>query len=630
MGNDYGELIKWCDKEIKTIKKSKELFNDEQKLFKFFNDYCFVAYYNQIHNYLAPKDTDESENEIQALVKAVITIYLPVIKAKIDSWKNTASKQKNVERIKSANYFVRLWKEFYEKFFALASFRSLTHFTQFMEWDIKDKDKVFKHSIDPFGDGGWTGVNYPFLFYFNRMVLKKDIKVITKQYPTGYGKTYSDTMAISWLLGKDENNDVLKVLGNPSLVLTTTKGIVDIMTSKRFAMVFPKYLQYHEKDVNPRDMFSICRLKEGEVTLANSKKPINLKVISKDTSIDGIRVRYLFLDDICRSKDAENDREHDKDISNFWNSWWKRNYNTNDFYIIIGGTAYSVNDIVSTLKRWYSKGYYRPSKINKYTKLNEKGDCVFIAIPKLDWDTDESTYPQRFPTEEARQIRERNERSFMAMEQQMPQDPESTPLAWEKINTYRELPSDLSKGAFAVLDPARTGANYVSMPIHRIREEVDKYGAKIEKHYLTDAIFRLSKMEDVYADIIEKIKRHNIVRLHIENNTDTSLAFLLNTKLHEQGITFCVISESFSTENKDQKLKEVVYGNEGCFINNMVYPCFGMFAQSSEVGKFMRNLTSYSYNTKMDFDDGIDSECMYIEKFVAKKRVNNKPKLLKV
>ena len=68
------------------------------------------------------------------------------------------------------------------------------------------------------------------------------------------------------------------------------------------------------------NIFSVCRNKEGELTLADSNKPLNLKVISKDTSIDGIRVRYLFLDDICRSKDAGNMKQHETDINNFWNS----------------------------------------------------------------------------------------------------------------------------------------------------------------------------------------------------------------------------------------------------------------------------------------------------------------------
>jgi hypothetical protein len=116
----------------------------------------------------------------------------------------------------------------------------------------------------------------------------------------------------------------LKVLGNPTLVMTTTKTIVDIMTKPFYARVFPKFAKYFANGENPLNMFSVCRNKEGELTLADSNKPMNVKVISKDTSVDGIRVRFLFLDDICRSKDAQNLKQHQIDINNYWNSWWKQ------------------------------------------------------------------------------------------------------------------------------------------------------------------------------------------------------------------------------------------------------------------------------------------------------------------
>ena len=158
------------------------------------------------------------------------------------------------------------------------------------------------------------------------MVLKKDIKFISKQQATGTGKSVGNQYAISWLLGIDADNDCLIVLGNPALVLTNTKNIVDMMATNRYAKIFPEFQQYHEdadESVVRSRIFSVCRQKDGELTVAHSNKAMNVKIISKDTPVDGIRVRYLFLDDVCRSKDAGNNKQHEIDISNYWNSWWK-------------------------------------------------------------------------------------------------------------------------------------------------------------------------------------------------------------------------------------------------------------------------------------------------------------------
>lgn len=438
----------------------------------------------------------------------------------------------------------------------------------------------------------------------------------------------SDGLAIAWVLGMDKENDVLKVLGNPALVMTTMKTIVGIMTKPFFGKVFPEYAKYFGENSEPMNMFSICRAKEGELTLADSSKPLNLKVISKDTSIDGIRVRFLFIDDICRSKDMANLKQHQTDINNFWNSWWKRNYNTDDFYIVAGGTAYSVNDILSSLIATYSKGKLIQTKEFKYAYTNPNGDCYFIKIPKIDTDFERSTYPQKFSYESAVEMRDRDYATFMAMEQQMPQNPETSPLAWDKILTYDELPTGLSDGAFALLDPARTGKNFVTLGIHRTRKEVDKYNREVERHYLVDCIFKLKVMQDVYDEICEKVQKHHIVKLFIENNTDTSLGNLLRQKLDENGITFCEIKEFYSTENKEDKLREVVYSSEGYFKNQMVYPCRQLFAPASDMGKFMLYLTAYDYNVKLDYDDSIDEECMYIKRFVRQKNEFTKPKII--
>ena len=434
--------------------------------------------------------------------------------------------------------------------------------------------------------------------------------------------SYSNTMAITWLLGVDADNDCLVVLGNPALVLTNTKGIVDTMITERYAKIFPEFQQYHDTDddgIVRNKIFSVCRQKEGELTLTHSNKTMNVKIISKDTPVDGIRVKYLFLDDVCRSKDAGNNKQHEIDIANYWNSWWKRNYNTEDFYVIVGGTAYSIYDIISTLKRYYSKGKVKKSPINKYTTLSLDDKCVFIAVPALDPDTDESTYPQKFPTAEKRAMRDRNLRDFMAMEQQQPMPPETTPFYWDNLRTYDVFPEEAySTPCWASIDPVRIGGDNFAMPIFTPIGEL---------FYMKDAIYQNIEQQKLYPLVISKIKQHHITQLIIERNTDTSLKKLLDDMLKAEGIYYCEIIERYTCEKKEIRITNQL----GNIRSRLVFPAEHLYAKSSEIGRFMYDIVSFGWNmSKNEHDDSIDATTMFCETFLDGKNRNAKAKILRV
>lgn len=423
--------------------------------------------------------------------------------------------------------------------------------------------------------------------------------------------SYSNTMAITWLLGIDSDNDCLVVLGNPALVLTNTKGIVDTMITDRYAKVFPEFQQYHDIDddgIVRNKIFSVCRQKEGELTIAHSNKAMNVKIISKDTPVDGIRVRYLFLDDVCRSKDAGNNKQHEIDISNYWNSWWKRNYNTDDFYVIVGGTAYSIYDILSSLKIYYSKGKVKRSPVNKYTTLSLDDKCVFIAVPALDPDTDESTYPQKFPTAEKRAMRDRNLRDFMAMEQQQPLPPETSPFYWDNLQTYDVIPEEgRSNGCWATIDPVRVGGDNFAMPIF---VKVGDY------FYLKDCIYMNIEQDKIYPVVVGKIRQHHITQLVIERNTDTSLKKVLEDMCSAQGIGFCNMEEIYTYEKKEIRITN----QQSNIKTQLRFPAQHLYSQASEMGRFMYDIVSFSWDmSKNQHDDSIDAVTMFCETLLGGK-----------
>lgn len=425
----------------------------------------------------------------------------------------------------------------------------------------------------------------------------------------------SDAMAIAWVFGLNPDNDVLKVLGNPALVTTTMNTVVGIMTKPFFGHVFPRFEKWFDGEERPLNMFSICRIREGELALADSSKAMNLKVIAKDTPIDGIRVRFLFLDDICRSKDAGNNVMHEKDIANYWNSWWKRNYNTNDFYVVAGGTAYSIYDILSSLIRHYSGGKMKRSGRNKYTYLNEAGNAVFIKIPKLDPDTDESTFPKKFPTDEARRMRMRDYRSFMAMEQQLPLAPETTPFYWDNLRTYDAIPEEgRSPFCWASIDPVRVGGDNLAMPIFT------KVG---NDFFLVDCLYEATEMDRLYGQICDKIEQHNITTLVIEKNTDTSLKKVLTDMLHARAIYYCNIIEIYTYEKKDIRITNM----QSTIKTQLVFPAERLYGRASAMGRFMYDIVSFSWKMSDNLhDDSIDAVTMFCETLICGK--NQRVKLI--
>ena len=167
-------------------------------------EFLYTLLYTEIHKVLAPEKTDESEEQIRAYIRDIIKLELPISQRQYQKFDALLPKYKKLgvkENIDKCYEYRDRWAKLYDNFYALVAFRSLRHYVEYMEGDKRDKDKVWKYSIDPQGDGGFTGVNFPFFYYFNQMVLKKDIKFISKQQATGTGKCLIPTTKIMTPMG---------------------------------------------------------------------------------------------------------------------------------------------------------------------------------------------------------------------------------------------------------------------------------------------------------------------------------------------------------------------------------------------------------------------------------------------
>jgi hypothetical protein len=463
-------------------------------------------------------------------------------------------------------------------------------------------------------DGYW--------YYAGRMVLDGSVKFLEKQLPTGFGKSLSDCFMQSWILGIDIDNDILKVCGNDKFTDDCFQNVVEkLMLSPKYAKVFPYYAKFKcDKD----QMFVFCSRKDLKFAITGSKKSTNLRIVTKLSDVNGVRAKYLFLDDITQRKDMANITQHEKDIHSFNHEWFERNYNRNFFYIIASGTTYSQFDLLSYLKRVMGGENATVSSVNKYTSISKSdfivpnGASVFVCVPLLDYDTDESTYPQKISTMSARKKREENPTEFWAMDMQRPLPPEDAPFYFTKLRQYNDLPKigECGRGdtCVASLDPKRRGKDYVSMPI--FFEANDPDDEKDTAFFLKDWLYDERPMKNCIPLIVAKIIQHKITRLYVERNTEECIEMLLTNELKKQGYTSCVIEEVYSTEPKDRRIMVA----EGDIKAKLIFPRYGMYAPSTNIGRAMLNLYGYEYKGTVAHDDAPDSIALFTKRFVMDTR----------
>lgn len=573
-----------------------------------------TAYRNEIHEYLAPSNIPDKEEQIRSYIRDIMNVVLPLIRKQKEEletqYRTKIPKVRTIEREKLEKALAAFY-QLEDDYTALAAFRHFETFVLYIDKHVYSGN-IFTPALHLFKG---------FYYFANSMALKKDVRFIEKQCFAGAGKSATDSIFMTWLFGVDINNDVLKIFGSKDNIVNTMDMVTHIMLSPYYAKVFPYYAKF---DGDANSMFDICKGTSGDLKISGSKVSLNLRVRSKFDRCDGVRAKYLFLDDITLADSAENLEAHDKDIYLYTSRWFMRQYDSNNFFIIASGTTYHREDILSYLKRIYGVDDAKPTKfkftsISKSNEIVPNGISVFCVIYGLD-ENDKSTFEEKFSTEKFLLQREKNERVFMAMVQQEPQPPEGSPFDYDNLpNQYGKegiphLPDRSQEVCKASLDPARKGYDFNSMPIiNEINGEM----------FFQDCIYERCPPDQLPMKVVDMIEKHHIVHLDIENNTDTTFDVLIKKLLAERGITYCLVTSFFSYQKKDVKIG----GNETA-IKRIHFPKREVYSPKSQVGKFMHDLLGYNYDIKVKHDDAPDSLANFALKFIVNKQRGAKVKTL--
>lgn len=431
----------------------------------------------------------------------------------------------------------------------------------------------------------------------------------------------SDCIIISFCFGYDINDDIMKMVGNKSLVGPITTNIVNMMISKRFGKVFPQYAKYN----NSKDMFSKCSISSGELALVDSKKSLSFACYNKETAIDGGRFNKQFYDDITQSDDKENVSAHKKDIARHDNQWKKRQYDEFSCIRWYTGTAYHREDLISYVRKYHkaNKPLVKDDttskfKWNTFIKLNSSGDCVYIDVPKLaDLELGEDkcycTFPQKYSKAEALKQMHSSQtayRTFMAMEQQTPLPPISLAFDYHYLLQYDRLPpKENIENIIAVIDPNRTGKdNYCCMIFNKYKDD--------EFYYLVDIYYKKTSPKISIPKICTLMSNKKVMDISFESNTTDSYLFEkeVKTTLINYGWNEFKINSFYSYLKKDEKIAK--YQDD--IKEKIKFPRQGMYYEDSDMGRAMADIVNYSLDGKNGNDDSIDCCAMLCVKLETK------------
>ena len=592
------ELFTKMDENLKILVKTPKLYLNEELIYSFVNDFKSFLY-EQIHKVLAPnRDIENNELKIRAYCKYIAKNLLPIANKKIESLHND-SKNKNNNNLEYTNQMLEKWVLLEDDLFALVSFRSLKHFAIYIERGTKKK--VWAKTMVLFESS---------FYYANKMILDYQIDLIRASFFPGAGKTYFGNLVCAFWFGYDEEMNILRITYSDDLAKSFTKQIENIMTSDQYKKVFPRF------NKSASEVFKTHNATELWIEGSSNA---NFYATTRDGQSTGKRAKLIMIDDVTKGRKEAYSVETQKQIVVMYDTDWSSRGDDDDQKMILLGTMWSRFDLLNVVQqRDEEEGQLKLDDKFKYTKLNVNGRGVYISVPLLDYDTDETTCPLRYSTEYGRKKREKSadKSLFEAVYQQRPQEPEELIFAYRKLNVYNSqtFPNQILEGDYecrAFIDPNRTGFDYFVCAFYKryVIPQPDRSDTYSKWHF-TDVICRRKTYKMLKQDLLEKIKKHNVSKLGIEINTSNELPELIEEDLMDIGYNDIEIQEEYSTKKKEEKIalaqQEV--------IDEIVYPDKNMFADSSEMGIAMTMLTTYSIEKKNDHDDFPDCNAMFIKK----------------
>ena len=387
-------------------------------------------------------------------------------------------------------------------------------------------------------------------------------KILVINMPPRFGKSYTATLFVQWLLGRNNKLKIMTGSYNETLSSTFAKQVRDMIATEQTQGVTVY-----------RDIFPDTKIKYGEASMnkwaLEGSQVANYLATSPTGTATGFGADLIVIDDLIKnSEEAYNSNVLEKHIDWFTNTMLSRT--EKGFKLIIIMTRWASNDLAGFILSNYDDVVH----IN-YKAINDDGtplDEGTLSLEDFEFKTKNM----------AKEI-------VYANYQQEPIDIKGR--LYSEFKTYVDLPKEKIVKISAYCDTADTGEDFLCNII---------YADCKDSAYILDVIYTKEAMEITEPMVAEAYKKFNVNVADIEsNNGGRAFARNIERITRDKGNYKTVVKWFHQSGNKIARIL-----SNSAWVNNNIYMPIDWKNKWSE---FAKDIISYQKEGKNKHDDGPDA-----------------------
>ena len=392
-------------------------------------------------------------------------------------------------------------------------------------------------------------------------------KILVINMPPRFGKSYTATLFVQWLLGRNNKLKIMTGSYNETLSSTFAKQVRDMIATEQTQGVTVY-----------RDIFPDTKIKYGEASMnkwaLEGSQVANYLATSPTGTATGFGADLIVIDDLIKnSEEAYNSNVLEKHIDWFTNTMLSRT--EKGFKLIIIMTRWASNDLAGFILSNYDDVVH----IN-YKAINDDGtplDEGTLSLEDFEFKTKNM----------AKEI-------VYANYQQEPIDIKGR--LYSSIKTYNQLPMDSNNNLLFTAyknytDTADTGEDYLCSIC---------YGVYNKEAYILDVLYTKEPMEITEPATAKILIENNIKEADIEsNNGGRGFARAVDKHLLEKyNSNRCKVRWFHQTQNKRAR----ILSNATWVMEHIYFPV----NWADRWTEFYKAITTYQKEGKNKHDDGPD------------------------
>ena len=387
-------------------------------------------------------------------------------------------------------------------------------------------------------------------------------KILVINMPPRFGKSYTATLFVQWLLGRNNKLKIMTGSYNETLSSTFAKQVRDMIATEQTQGVTVY-----------RDIFPDTKIKYGEASMnkwaLEESQVANYLATSPTGTATGFGADLIVIDDLIKnSEEAYNSNVLEKHIDWFTNTMLSRT--EKGFKLIIIMTRWASNDLAGFILSNYDDVVH----IN-YKAINDDGtplDEGTLSLEDFEFKTKNM----------AKEI-------VYANYQQEPIDIKGR--LYSEFKTYVDLPKEKIVKISAYCDTADTGDDFLCNII---------YADCKDSAYILDVIYTKEAMEITEPMVAEAYKKFNVNIADIESNNG-GRAFARNVEriTRDKGNFKTVIKWFHQSGNKIARIL-----SNSAWVNANIYMPVDW---KNKWPEFAKDIISYQKEGKNKHDDGPDA-----------------------